>query len=532
MTPDHTDPDQQGVAPAASHDDHRIEATVAAAIAAINTRRWRSLADDLEPELAALAHQVAVETLDQVGATVTPEAQTALEEWARKWARDRGAELIGQRVFGPYAVPVTDAEHSLPASTMRMLAGDLRDAIKSGAGADRLAAILAKSPAFSPERARRIADYETKNALHTATMEAFHRSRTVKGSYWVTAGDGAVTVECLANEAASPVPLGHPFPSLHFMPPAHAGCRCYLAPELIDEGAKASFTKSRFRETESTESTEKAGGKVTRDAFLYMDPQGDPKIFAQCGSCALFLPSKQLCAVIRAAAGGAEHVMAAWSCGGYAFGEPDDDQRILAAMPAEEAGLVQRAVRCENCRFRDGEAWCGLFDSLNKQNSDIFDLDPNIDFYGCCDAQSDRTVGKTMAATLAFGVLAKRHVEPENAEQVPLPLADLVTQADVQHVSWALLRENKARLEQRTVPMDLLIATQALVDRHRVAQDAAAYRERGQGDERPLVLDGDLIEGGADFYFILAGHHHTAALAQEGALELRVQVLTGEIEDD
>ena len=107
-----------------------------------------------------------------------------------------------------------------------------------------------------------------------------------------------------------------------------------------------------------------------------------------------------------------------------------------------------------------------------------------------------------------------------------LPLADPVVLADVQHTAWTLVREGKAKLEEHTVPIGDLVATQAVVDRERVAQDEAGYRENGQGDERPLVLDGNLVDGGKGLLFLLSGHHHSVAVANTGATELRVQVMT------
>lgn len=123
------------------------------------------------------------------------------------------------------------------------------------------------------------------------------------------------------------------------------------------------------------------------------------------------------------------------------------------------------------------------------------------------------------------------HVKPENAVEVALPLADPVTEADVQHEAWEIAREamqrgRAVRSERRTVPMSLLWATQAVVDRERVARDARAYEEHGQGeDELPLVIQRD--DDDDERFYILSGHHHASAAALEGAQELDVQVMTG-----
>ena len=121
--------------------------------------------------------------------------------------------------------------------------------------------------------------------------------------------------------------------------------------------------------------------------------------------------------------------------------------------------------------------------------------------------------------------LEKGHVEPENAVPISLPLADPITEADVQHVAWSLVREGRAQLRERTVPIADLVATQAVVDSERVARDEAEYRERGQGDEMPLVLDGSLVDGGKGKLFVISVHHHSEGAVRAGATELRVQVM-------
>jgi HK97 family phage portal protein len=228
---DHTDPDQHGVTPATNaHTERQVAAAAAAAIAQIDFGRWSVLVDDIAPELTAVAQRTAIETLDAVSAGLTPNATIdAVKEWARKWAKDRAAELVGRRTIGDRTIPTADDGQAITSSTADMIAGAARDAIRDGSTVSELAEALGKSPAFSPARAKRIADYETKNALHEATMHAFKASNRVKGSYWVTMNDLRVTAECLLNEAASPVALGTPFPSGHHRPMAHGGCRCWLS---------------------------------------------------------------------------------------------------------------------------------------------------------------------------------------------------------------------------------------------------------------------------------------------------------------
>jgi hypothetical protein len=139
---------------------------------------------------------------------------------------------------------------------------------------------------------------------------------------------------------------------------------------------------------------------------------------------------------------------------------------------------------------------------------------------------SELEVGKAGRAA----AVAKGHVAPENAEPVSLPLADPIIEADVQHIAWQLVRDGKTQTQERSVPIADLVATQPVVDRERVARDAADYRDHGQTDEMPLVIDGDVVDGSRGKYFIVAGHHHAEGAARAGATRMRVQVMGAEPE--
>lgn len=135
------------------------------------------------------------------------------------------------------------------------------------------------------------------------------------------------------------------------------------------------FLKSLLTEKKSL------GAKIHRDAFLYLNPRGDKEKFAQCGTCRLFTGKK--CLIL-----GDTKVAADDSCGLYIHDKPQlnkaGEEKPL--VTPKEAGFVSRQVRCENCRsFEDGK--CRLFETLNKSNPDIFDLNEKVDAHGCCNGQ-------------------------------------------------------------------------------------------------------------------------------------------------
>ena len=119
--------------------------------------------------------------------------------------------------------------------------------------------------------------------------------------------------------------------------------------------------------------------KIDRSAFIYLDPQGNKKEFAQCGTCVAFLPDKKRCAFF----GKNDEVVANASCGLYVHGKPHDDQPIINAVTPKDAGYVLGQVRCENCTWYVDKK-CELFEKLNESLPDIFDCDPDVDAQGCC----------------------------------------------------------------------------------------------------------------------------------------------------
>jgi len=120
--------------------------------------------------------------------------------------------------------------------------------------------------------------------------------------------------------------------------------------------------------------------KLTRDAFIYLPPNGDK----QCGTCRDFSPQHQLCAIH----GPNVKVVAGMSCGLYVEGEFHGAREIRTVVTPEESGLVDREVRCENCKWGGPEEYvCRLFRMLNQFMPDVFELDTEIEPKGCCNAQ-------------------------------------------------------------------------------------------------------------------------------------------------
>jgi hypothetical protein len=118
---------------------------------------------------------------------------------------------------------------------------------------------------------------------------------------------------------------------------------------------------------------------------------------------------------------------------------------------------------------------------------------------------------------------AELHVKPENAQPIyGIRVADVVTRANVQHISWEMVREGKTATERMTLPLSAIIVTQQVIDRSRVDKQADQLRH-GEGLEpeqlAPLALfwDGD--------YFLLGGHHSLQAAYDIGVKNVTIDVM-------
>jgi len=123
---------------------------------------------------------------------------------------------------------------------------------------------------------------------------------------------------------------------------------------------------------------------LDRRVFIYLEPKPntDADQHAQCGSCFMFMPSKQRCSIFSSA----DVVVAKASCNLYVHGQPNDDQVIQNSVTPEEAGYIKADVRCENCSWFNTPNNCGLYSDLNRTSSRIWQLDETVDPKGCCNA--------------------------------------------------------------------------------------------------------------------------------------------------
>lgn len=126
--------------------------------------------------------------------------------------------------------------------------------------------------------------------------------------------------------------------------------------------------------------------KINRDAFLYMEPKGKQHDYAQCSSCVL-MTSDKMCSVLGEFIEEPEET----SCGLYAPGDAPLSDYFDDFVSKDDASFAERSVRCENCKFGDAKRKvCKLYEKLNKDLPELFELNTKISPFGCCNANTPK----------------------------------------------------------------------------------------------------------------------------------------------
>ncbi len=130
--------------------------------------------------------------------------------------------------------------------------------------------------------------------------------------------------------------------------------------------------------------------KISRAAFLYLEPHKETKDFAQCGTCMMHTGKHKTCTIH----GKDIEITKEMSCGFYIAGAPHEDMagKEMPAVTPKESGLYDGKVRCENCTHANKQTLtCKLYSELNAELPQVFELDENIKAKGCCNAFTKRS---------------------------------------------------------------------------------------------------------------------------------------------
>lgn len=212
-------------------------------IAGVDFTGWSILVGEVDAILAAIVEDGSYAALAAVGieTRAAEGAAGVVNDFARAYARDRSAELVGMRYDAlGRLVENTNAEWAIDESTRDFLRSSVADAIEGGWSNDKLAAAISDSYGFSDERAMTIARTETQMAANAGALNGYKASGVVERKQWVTAEDDLVEEDCLENAAAGAagdgvLALDDEYPSGDEAPPAHPNCRCVIVP-VVDFG--------------------------------------------------------------------------------------------------------------------------------------------------------------------------------------------------------------------------------------------------------------------------------------------------------
>ena len=181
------------------------------------------LADDLVEDLSSLYSDSALEALAQIGADRSS-IVNVVNDRALEWATEHAADLVGTG---------DDPEFSVTQSTRDMLRVTLSKGIAENLSAEEIGKEVAKSYAFSEERAELIALTEIATANSYGALEGYKEASDIGlevSKSWLRLGDACPL--CVSNAEAGVIPLDDAFPSGDMAPPAHPNCRCVLVPEV------------------------------------------------------------------------------------------------------------------------------------------------------------------------------------------------------------------------------------------------------------------------------------------------------------
>ncbi len=103
-------------------------------------------------------------------------------------------------------------------------------AVREGWSGRQLGLELEKAWGIMRSLADVIGHTEIASAETNGSLIGWRESGVVRAKRWLMPSDHKASDACDKNAAAGEVPIDQPFPSGVMVPPAHAGCSCFMAP--------------------------------------------------------------------------------------------------------------------------------------------------------------------------------------------------------------------------------------------------------------------------------------------------------------
>ena len=193
----------------------------------------QDVVDEISDELLAMYERAANAGLTQVKLEPTDEIVRHLDEQAREYVAERGAELVGKKVLEDGSViDNPDAKWSIADTTRDDLRAVLTDGVEQGWSAERLADVIESSGAFGEARADMIARTELAYAHVAGNVAGWRESGEVTGKRSLLGDLHDIVDECDDNADAGVIDFDDEFPSGDDFPPYHPNCVCDVEPIL------------------------------------------------------------------------------------------------------------------------------------------------------------------------------------------------------------------------------------------------------------------------------------------------------------
>jgi hypothetical protein len=172
----------------------------------------------IQDELGDFTAESAKLAIDALGVKPDDGLTNRVFDRAVAWVKERGAELVS-----------VDGDESLISSTRNMVRSIVADGLEQNIGTDAIAEAIQESAAFSEDRAKTIANYETAKANEEGKGAGWREAQAdgleiTKGSQ--TSAGSDTCDECLENEAEGLIPLDQAFSSGDDFAPFHVKCEC------------------------------------------------------------------------------------------------------------------------------------------------------------------------------------------------------------------------------------------------------------------------------------------------------------------
>lgn len=143
------------------------------------------------------------------------------------YARRRGAELVGKRwTEDGRLVDSPNARMRIDEGTREKLRGVIASGLEEGVPVDELEAHVAASGAFTPARARAIAETEVAFANSAGSRAAWEESGVVLARQAILSDDHRTPDDCDEAADQGPVPLDQAYRNGKMAPPFHTLCQC------------------------------------------------------------------------------------------------------------------------------------------------------------------------------------------------------------------------------------------------------------------------------------------------------------------